>query len=111
MNDDDGAAVAGELVALAREELDLIENGRHDALAELDERRAAALERLPARLSPAACSALEQAIELQREVAAALTLGLARLRDEIGRVNHGRIAMAGYAPAGLDARPVLDRSA
>jgi hypothetical protein len=35
----------------------------------------------------------------------------ARVRDELGRVSHGRTAMAGYAPAGLDARPVLDQSA
>ncbi len=69
------------------------------------------MARLPRELSPTARATLEDVVEAQRLVAGALQLGLARVRDEMGRVSHGRTAMAGYAPAGLDARPVLDRSA
>jgi hypothetical protein len=108
---DPGAAGARELVALAHEQLDLVEHGRTDELAAIDARREAIMARLPRPLSPAARELLAEAIEAQRQVAAALSLGMARLREEMGRVSHGRIAMAGYAPAGMDARPVLDRSA
>jgi hypothetical protein len=108
MSDED---VAQGLLALAHEELDLIDQGRHEELAALDERRDALMARLPARPSAAVRTTLHEVVEAQREVAAALGLGLARVRDEIGRVSHGRTAMAGYTPAGLDARPVLDQSA
>jgi hypothetical protein len=104
-------AVAQALLALAREELALIEQGRHDDLAELDARRDVLMARLPQRPSGSVRTTLLEVVEAQRQVAAALGLGLARLRDEIGRVSHGRTAMAGYTPAGLDARPVLDQSA
>jgi hypothetical protein len=108
MSDED---VAQGLLALAHEELDLIDQGRHEDLAALDERRDALMARLPARPSAAVRTTLHEVVEAQREVAAALGLGLARVRDELGRVSHGRTAMAGYTPAGLDARPVLDQSA
>lgn len=112
MNDADGGAdTARRLLALAREELALIDDGRHEALAEIDERRAALVAQLPARPSPAARALLAEVVDAQRQVAAALQLGLARLRDELSRVSYGRTAMAGYVPAGLDARPVLDQSA
>jgi hypothetical protein len=111
MSADAGADTAQALLALAHEELELIEDGRHEELEAIDVRRRQALARLPARLSPDARSALTEAVDAQRQVAAALTLGLARAREEMGRVSHGRTAMAGYTPAGLDARPVLDQSA
>jgi hypothetical protein len=109
--DDPGASVARTLLALAREELDLIETGRLDDLAAIGERRDAAVAQLPRRLSPAARVLLTEAVDAQRQVAAALQFGMARMRDELGRIGQGRTAMAGYAPAGLDARPVLDQSA
>jgi hypothetical protein len=111
MTADAGADTARALLALAHEELGLVENGRHEELAAIDVRRQRALSQLPARLSPDARALLTETVEAQRQVAAALTLGLARVRDEMGRVSHGRTAMAGYAPAGLDARPVLDQTA
>jgi hypothetical protein len=104
-------AVARALLALAREELELIEQGRHDDLAGLDARRDVLMAQLPQRPSGSVRTTLLEVVEAQRQVAAALGLGLARLRDDIGRVSHGRTAMAGYTPAGLDARPVLDQSA
>jgi hypothetical protein len=106
-----GDDVARALLALAREELELIDHGRHEDLAAIDERREALMAQLPRQLSPSARVMLEQVVEAQRQVAGALELGLARVRDEMGRVSHGRTAMAGYAPAGMDARPVLDQSA
>lgn len=109
--DDGGAAAAACVAALAREELELVEAGRTEELAALDARRSAAMAQLPARLSPPARAALAEALEAQRQVTVALTTGLAVTGAELGRLNHGRTAMAGYAPAGLDARPVLDQSA
>jgi hypothetical protein len=111
MSADPGADTARTLLALAHEELELVENGRHEELEGIDVRRQRALAQLPAQLSPDARAVLTETVEAQREVAAALTIGLARVREELGRVSHGRTAMAGYTPAGLDARPVLDRSA
>lgn len=111
MSVDAGADAARMLLALAQEELELVETGRHEELAGIDVRRQRALAALPSALSPDARALLTETVEAQREVAAALTIGLARVRDELGRVSQGRTAMAGYAPAGLDARPVLDQSA
>jgi hypothetical protein len=108
---DPGAAGAQELLALAAEQLELVEHGRTDELAAVDARREAIMARLPQPLSPPARALLAEAVEAQRQVAAALTIGMARLGDELGRVSHGRTAMAGYAPAGMDARPMLDRTA
>jgi len=111
MSPDPGAQTARTLLALAREELALVEGGRHEELEALDARRQQALAQLPAQLSPDARALLTETVEVQREVATALSVGLAGLREEMGRVSHGRTAMAGYTPAGLDARPVLDQTA
>ena len=111
MSADPGAQTARTLLAIAHEELELVESGRHAELEGIDVRRQKALAQLPAHLSPDARALLTETVETQRQVAAALTLGMARVREEMGRVSHGRTAMAGYAPAGLDARPVLDRTA
>jgi hypothetical protein len=108
---DPGAEVAGALLALAHEELVLVEAGRHEELAAVDDRRAALMARLPRHPSPVARATLLEVVEAQRQLAAALQLNMARVRDELGRVSHGRTAMTGYTPAGLDARPVLDQSA
>lgn len=111
MSADAGADTARTLLALAHEELELVESGRHEELAGIDARRQRALAQLPTRLSPDARGLLTETVDAQREVAAAITISLARVREAMGRVSHGRTAMAGYTPAGLDARPVLDRSA
>jgi hypothetical protein len=108
---DDGEAVARQLVALAHEELSLVENGQHDALADLGDRRAAVQARLPKRLSPTACVVLDEVVDVQRRTAAELTMRMALVREEMSRLRQGRTAMAGYTPAGYDARPVLDRTA
>jgi hypothetical protein len=108
---DGGEAVARRLAALAHEELALVEDGRHDRLAEVDERRSAALQLLPQQLSPPAREALVEAVDVQRRTAAELTTRMALAREELGRLRRGSAAMAGYRPAGYDARPLLDRSA
>jgi hypothetical protein len=108
---DPDVEVAGALLALAHEELGMVEEGRHEDLAAVDDRRAALMEQLPAHPSPAARATLLEVVEAQRQLAVALQLGMARVRDQLGRVSHGRTAMTGYTPAGLDARPVLDQTA
>ena len=110
---DGGAGVARRVVALAREEQELVDAGRVEELDALHERRRREMDALPPpdRLSEPAREALREALELQARIGEALRVAMAVNRAERGRVGHGRTAMAGYAPAGLDARPVLDRSA
>jgi hypothetical protein len=110
---DGGAAAARRVVEIAREEQELIDAGRVEELDALHARRREAMEQLPppARLSEPARAALREALELQARIGESLRVAMAVNRSELGRVGQGRTAIAGYAPAGLDARPVLDRSA
>ena len=88
---------AQRLVALAEEELALLAAGRVDALAELQERRDAALAGLPAELAPADRSVVAHAHELQVQVAALLERALSETAAELGRVERGHAAVRGYA--------------
>ena len=106
-----GTAVAQEILALAHEEHELIHSGRAEDLDALHERRAAAMKRLPAELSEPARGALSHALALQQQISAALRDALAEVGAELGQVARGRTAARGYAPAGLDPRRTLDRSA
>lgn len=111
MGADRAEHVAARVLALAEEEHQLVLGGRADELAELDERRAAAMSELPAELSEPAAATLRHALGVQRQVTIALGEGLAEAGRELGRVRHGQTAAAGYAPAGVDPRRVLDRRA
>jgi len=108
---DDDAAVARRIAALAHEELALVREGRHEDLAGLAERRSEAMALLPVQLSAAAREALLEALDVQRRVSEELTTELALTRAELGRITRGRAAVNGYAPAGMDQRPVLDQTA
>ncbi|HEY3020442.1 MAG TPA: hypothetical protein VGJ32_09630 [Solirubrobacteraceae bacterium] len=88
---------ARRLVALAEEELDLLAAGRVDALAELQERRDAALAALPAELSAADRGVLARAHQLQVQVAALLERALSETAAELGRLDRGHAALRGYA--------------
>jgi hypothetical protein len=88
---------AQELVALAEEELALLAAGRVDALAELQERRDAALAALPADLPAADRGALVRAHELQVQVAALLERALSQTAADLARLDRGQTALRGYA--------------
>jgi hypothetical protein len=111
MGRDRAERVAALVLALAEEEHELVRAGRDDELAELDARRVAAVADLPDELSEQARATLRHALGVQHQVTAALRDGLAAVGAELGVVRHGRSAAAGYAPAGLDPRRVLDRTA
>jgi NTP pyrophosphatase (non-canonical NTP hydrolase) len=108
---DGGAGVARRILALAEEERELVHAGRAEDLEHLHARRQAAMAELPEELSDEALSALRHALALQRQITDALRDALAATGAELGRVSHGRAAARGYAPAGLDARRTLDRTA
>jgi len=88
---------AQQLVALAEEELALLAAGRVDALAELQERRDAALAALPADLAPSDRSVVARAHQLQVQVAALLERALAETAADLGRLDRGHAAVRGYA--------------
>lgn len=85
------------LVAIFREELALVTDGRWDDLAELDERRRRLLAALPAGAPPEAQADIREALRLQALSATALRQGLAETAAELGRLSTGRTAVAGYA--------------
>lgn len=103
--------VARRIVALAEEERELVHAGRAEDLGHLHDRRAAAMAELPERLSDEARTALRHALALQQQISVALRDALAATGAELGRVAHGRTAARGYAPAGVDPRRTLDRTA
>lgn len=106
-----GSAVAQEILSLAQEERELVHSGRAEDLDALHERRAAAMAQLPADLSEPARGALSHALALQEQISVALRDALGEIGAELGQVARGRTAARGYAPAGLDPRRTLDRSA
>jgi hypothetical protein len=105
------ARAAGRVLAIAEEERELVCAGRTDELAELHDRRAAAMAELPQQLSEEARGALSHALALQRQIGVALRDALATTGTELGQVAQGRTAARGYAPPDLDPRRVLDRTA
>ena len=86
-----------DLAALAEEELGLLAAGRTGDLAELQERRAAALAALPQQLSAAERDALGQVYLLQEQVAALLEQAMTATAAELNRLHRGQTALRGYA--------------
>jgi hypothetical protein len=85
------------LAALAEEELDLIAAGRTEALAELQERRAAALAALPAQLTAPEREVLTRVHALQEQVSALLQLAVSETAAQLARLDRGSAALKGYA--------------
>lgn len=106
-----GTDLARRIVALAQEERELVHAGRAEDLEHLHQRRHAAMAELPEHLSEEALSALRHALALQQQISTSLRDALATTGAELGRVAHGRSAARGYAPAGIDPRRTLDRTA
>jgi hypothetical protein len=99
------------VLALAEEEHALVRDDRVDELDGLHVRRAAAMAALPESLSEEARGALRHALALQRQITETLREALALTGGELNQVARGRTAARGYAPAGLDPRRTLDRTA
>jgi hypothetical protein len=97
------------LADIAERELELVTAGAVDRLSELHAQRHAIVATLPATPPITAKPALERAAQLHARVTAELE---ARLRDtgaELRKLNQGRTAMRGYAPA-VEPLKLVDRA-
>ena len=91
-----------ELVALSERELELVTAGDLDELPELQHEREALVASLPEDPPASARGSLERAARLQAQTTAALAQAIRELGGELDRLDRGRSAIRGYAPA---ARP------
>ena len=92
------APVHRDLVALAEEELALVEGGRFDELAALGARRAALLAALGPVPPASARADLERAAAAQARVTDALLCARAAAAAELTRLAAGRRTARGYSP-------------
>jgi hypothetical protein len=84
------------LAALAREEHQLVVDGRWEELAGLDARRAAILAALPPATPPAALPHLQEAARLQALVSVALEGARDEAHAELKRLDRTRAGVQGY---------------
>jgi hypothetical protein len=96
------------MLELGERELELVRGQRWEELAALGEERERLIASLPALPPLAARGPLERAAELQQRVSAELARSLALAREGVARLDRGRRAAAGYAPAVLDRRKLVD---
>ena len=85
------------LEAMAAEEAGLVADERFADLTELNERRAALLAALPHPLPAVAAEPLRRALATQRATATVLQARCDAVGAELGRLNHGRTGVQGYA--------------
>jgi hypothetical protein len=97
------------LCKIAERELELVSAGQLDDLAALYDRRDAVVASLPARPPASAGPALERAATLQGLVSEVLEERLHATGTELRRLDQGRTAVNGYAPA-LDRVKLVDRA-
>jgi hypothetical protein len=88
-----------DLDALAQREAVLVADGDIAALTPLYERRAELLAALPRPLPREALEPLQRALSAQRATATALMARRDAIAAELGRLNHGRTGVQGYARA------------
>jgi hypothetical protein len=101
------AAPWAELVVLAERERDLAREGQWEEALAISTRRLSAAEALgdpPADARPH----LKRLVELQAEITAGLTSGLAFTAGKLGRMERGRSALRGYGAAFETASSVID---
>lgn len=100
------------LVALAREELALVTDGRYDDLAPLAQRRAAVMAQLPPVAPAEALVHVREAARLQALVTLALREARDATAEQLARLRTTRTGVQGYAAgAGArHARPVFDQA-
>jgi hypothetical protein len=111
MDADRAQRLAAELRELAEREHEFVVAGRVDELDELQTRRDVVLAELPDQLSEPARDTLRHALAVQERVSVALREAMDATARELATTVRGRTAANGYAPAGLDPRRVLDRTA
>ena len=99
---------ADRLLELAWAERRLAAEGRIDELAAIHDERDRVLAVLPARPEPHQVETLQRALAIQTEVADLLRQTRDAVAAELGRVDQGRAALSGYAPAGLEPQRTID---
>ncbi len=92
---------ADALLELAWAERRLAAEGRVDELADLQAQRDAALAALPSPLLPQQVETLQRTLAVHAEVAQLLRQTRDAVAAELGRIEHGRETLRGYAPAGV----------
>ena len=97
------------LVELARRERELVQQGRHDELAELQAEREALVAGLAGPAPAAAGPFLREALELSRATERQLEAGLDRLRHELVALGQHRHVVRSYG--GVTPRATVDASA
>jgi broad specificity phosphatase PhoE len=98
------------LAELAEFELGLVQDGRWDELAKLAAEREALIEGLPQVPPAPALQSLERAARLQQRVSAELARSIAIAREGLKRLDAGRRAAQGYAPAATPRPRLVDRA-
>ena len=101
---------AERLLELAWAERRLAAEGRIDELAALHAERDEVLAVLPARPEPHQVETLQRALAVQNEVADLLRATRDAVAAQLGRVDQGRAALHGYAPAGVEPQRTIDAS-
>jgi hypothetical protein len=99
------------LVALARQERELIDRGDWLGLVDLEGERRQTMARLPKRPPQEARRLLEQAQGLVRQNIVDIGLAMERTRLELAAVSRARPAIVSYASGGSIGPSVVDHSA
>jgi hypothetical protein len=99
------------LVALARQERELIDRGDWLGLVDLEGERRQTMARLPKRPPKEARRLLEQAQGLVRQNIVDISLAMERTRLELAAVSRARPAIVSYASGGNVGRSMVDHSA
>jgi hypothetical protein len=102
------SSAAQDLLELAWAERRLVAEGRIDEIAELHAERDRLVALLPARAAGADAEALQRALAVQAEIAELLRTTRDAVAAELSRVDHGRDALRGYVPAGLEPGRTFD---
>ncbi|GAC1322129.1 MAG: hypothetical protein NVSMB25_16900 [Thermoleophilaceae bacterium] len=89
----------GRLVELAERELDCVRKEDLEGFERIAAERSELIAGLPAGPPASARGSLERAAALQAKVGALLAQQMAAARVELGRLEQGREAIQGYAPA------------
>ena len=87
------------IAELGEIELELVQEGRWEELGSLQAERASLIARLPAMAPADARDPLERAEALQQRVSAELARSIALAQEGLKRLDQGRRAARGYAPA------------
>ena len=91
------------LVELAEAEHELVASGQAEAIAAVQDGLAEALAELPSFLDTESRARLAEAYALRERTIALLRAARDEAAAEVAKLDHGRSAVRGYAPAGMSA--------